>query len=49
MPFTKAMLFNFNKLEHVLKYIKLLNISITRLKGLVSALFNNMGEIKVIK
>ena len=47
--FTKVIPFNFNKPKHVLKYIELLSISITRLEGLVSALFNNIGEIKVTK
>ena len=49
MPFTKIIPFNFNKLEHVLKYIKLLSISITRLEGLVSTLFNNIGKARVIE
>jgi len=49
VPFTKAMPFNSNKLEYILKYIKLLSIGITRLEGLVSALFNNIGKARVIK
>ena len=49
MPFTKIMPFNFNKLEHIPKYIKLLSIGITRLEGLVSALFNNIGKARVIE
>ena len=49
MPFTKVIPFNSNELEHVLKYIELLSISITRLEGLVSALFNNIGKARVIK
>ena len=49
MPFTKTMPFNFNKLKYILKYIKLLSISITRLESLVSALFNNIGKARVIK
>jgi len=49
VPFTKIMLFNFNKLEHILKYIKLLSIGITCLEGLVSALFNNIGKARVIE
>jgi hypothetical protein len=49
VPFTKIILFNFNELEHVPKYIKLLSISIIRLEGLVSTLFNNIGKARVIK
>jgi hypothetical protein len=49
VPFTKTIPFNFNELEHVLKYIKLLSISITHLEGLVSALFDNIGKARVIK
>ena len=49
MPFTKIMPFNFNKLEHVPKYIELLSIGITRLEGPVGALFNNMGKARVIE
>ena len=49
MPFTKTIPFNFNEPEHVLKYIKLLSISIIRLEGLVSTLFNNIGKARVIK
>jgi hypothetical protein len=47
--FTKIMPFNFNELEHIPKHIKLLSISITRLEGLVSTLFNNIGKARVIK
>ena len=49
MPFTKIILFNFNKPEYILKYIKLLSIGIIRLEGLVSALFNNIGKARVIE
>ena len=49
VPFTKIIPFNFNELEHILKYIKLLSIGITYLEGPVSASFNNMGEARVIK
>jgi hypothetical protein len=49
VPFTKTIPFNFNKLEYIPKYIKLLSIGITRLEGLVSALFNNIGKVRVIK
>ena len=49
MPFTKAMPFNFNKLEYIPKYIELLNISIICLEGLVSTSFNNIGKSKVIE
>ena len=49
MPFTKAMPFNFNKLKHIPKYIKLLSIGITHLKGLVGTLFNNIGKARVTK
>jgi hypothetical protein len=49
VPFTKIMLFNFNEPEHILKHIKLLSIGITRLEGLVSALFDNIGKARVIK
>ena len=41
--------FNFNKLEYIPKYIELLSIGITHLEGLVSALFNNISKIKIIK
>ena len=46
MPLTKAMPFNFNKLGHILKYIKSLSINITRLEGPVGTSFNNIGEVK---
>jgi hypothetical protein len=49
VPFTKTIPFNFNELEYVPKYIKLLSIGITYLEGLVGALFNNIGEARVIK
>ena len=49
MPFTKTMPFNFNEPEYIPKYIELLSIGITRLEGLVSTLFNNIGKARVIK
>ena len=49
MPFTKIIPFNFNKLEHIPKYIELLSISIIYLEGLVSALFDNIGKARAIK
>jgi len=48
MPLTKAMPFNFNKLGHILKYIKSLSINITRLEGPVGTSFNKMGKVKAI-
>jgi len=49
VPFTKAIPFNFNKLEYVLKYIKSLSIGIIHLEDLVSNSFNSIGKAKAIK